>query len=118
MYSHVSDPELGWWNLPVFEVPRAKFWARVHESVEKIASGLWKAPGRIVLMGEHGTDKEFREVVRTALGNALDVDVDAMLEVNKAEDTLYLAARGAAELAWRQEYWKERDGEEEGSIEL
>lgn len=117
MYNHIANTELGWWNLPVFEVPRAKFWAQVHESIAKVASGLWRAPGRIVLMGEHGADQEFREVVEAALGSVLEVDVASMLEVVKTEDSRSMAARGAAEIAWRQEYWREMFQEKE-NVEL
>lgn len=102
MYNHIASADLGWWSLPVFEVPRAKFWAQVHEAIASVAGNMWKPPGRIVLMGEHGADQEFREVVQAALDSVLELDVRGMLQVNKAGDSLSLAARGAAEMAWRE----------------
>jgi hypothetical protein len=118
VYNYIARPELGWWSLPVFEVPRAKFWAEVHEAVVKIASGLWTPPSRIVLMGEHGADKEFREVVEAALWSVLEVDVGMMLQANRAEDSSSIAARGAAELAWRSQYWAREDDGEDEAVEL
>lgn len=126
MYKHVADADLGWWNLPVFEVPRAKFWAKVHEAIAQVGEEMHGMPGRIVLMGEHGADQEFREVVDAALGSVLDVHVAEMLKVNRPKDTLYLAARGAAELGWRHRSTWEGNGanavashaEEDESIEL
>lgn len=118
VYNYIARPELGWWSLPVFEVPRAKFWAEVHEAVVKITSGLWTPPSRIVLMGEHGAGKEFREVVEAALWSVLEVDVGLMLQVNMAEDSSSIAARGAAELAWRSQYWARADDGEDEAVEL
>ncbi|KAL6706501.1 hypothetical protein ACN47E_005440 [Coniothyrium glycines] len=118
MYNYIANTDLGWWNLPIFEVPRAKFWTQIHEAIEKIAGSLWTPPGRIVLMGEHGGDKEFRDVVEAALWGVLEVDVGNMLQVNTVEDSLTLAARGAAELAWRHGYKTKKGSAEEVNIEL
>lgn len=112
--------ELGWMNLPVFEVPRAKFWALVHEAVVGVVGRMRSPPGRIVLMGKHGADEEFKSVVEAALWSSLEVDVGMMLQASNASDAGRIAARGAAELAWRSEYWRSESFDQEGSqiIEL
>jgi hypothetical protein len=119
-YSNRVDMELGWWNLPVFEVPRARFWAQIHEVILEVAGALQRAPSKIVLLGEHGANVEFLDVVKTALWDVLEIDVSLILSANKAEDVGMLAARGAAEFARRAEIWKdwEAAGENTESIEL
>ncbi|KAI8936301.1 hypothetical protein NX059_006720 [Plenodomus lindquistii] len=102
--SQVHLPELGWWNLPIFEIPRAKFWARVHETILDVVGTLSEPIGRIVLMGEHGADKEFEDVVKTAMWSAMEIDVGSMLQRNKPADVGRIAARGAAEMAWRGDF--------------
>ena len=103
--------DLGWWDLPIHEVPRARFWANIHEIIVDTVSVLSRSPSRIVLMGAHGGDEEFRGVVEAALWSVLEMDVDLMLQANKAEDTTRLAARGAAEMALRSQYWSKNRGE-------
>ncbi|KAF1939559.1 hypothetical protein EJ02DRAFT_408380 [Clathrospora elynae] len=102
--THRSRSNLGWWDLPVFEVPRASFWAELRELVVDVASGMQYPPGRIVVMGEHGCEEEFKKVVEEALWSVWEVDVGMLLKPGKAEDADMLAARGAAELAWQHEY--------------
>lgn len=113
-YSHTINPSLGWWDLPVFEIPRAKFWARIHEEILDVAGTLQRPPNKIVLMGEHGRDEEFVEVVKAALWDVLEFDVSMMLDANHAGDTGKITSRGAAELAWRAGYWNARN---EGLVE-
>ncbi|CAO2650439.1 Nn.00g017310.m01.CDS01 [Neocucurbitaria sp. VM-36] len=114
--------DLGWWDLPIHEVPRARFWAKIHELIVDTISVLSFPPSRIVLMGEHGGDEEFRGVVEAALWSVLEIDVDLMLQANEMEDTIRLAARGAAEMAWRSQYWLRTDKEQRidagASVEL
>lgn len=93
--------ELGWWNLPVYEIPRAKFWAQMHEIIVRVASSEARAPNKIVLMGDHSSDKEFHEAVKAALWELLEFDVEMLLKANENIDGSTLAARGAAELAFR-----------------
>jgi hypothetical protein len=95
-----SDSRLGWWNLPVFEVPRAKFWAQIHEMILHVVEPMSRPPNRIVLLGEHGVDEEFKEVVKAAMWEQFEFDVEMMLDAVKKEDTGRLAARGAAEMRW------------------
>ncbi|KAH7388725.1 hypothetical protein BKA66DRAFT_56992 [Pyrenochaeta sp. MPI-SDFR-AT-0127] len=110
IYGYGFNPNLGWWNLPVHEVPRAKFWANVHEIIVDTVNVLSRPPSRIVLMGEHGGDAEFKAVVDAALWSVLEVDVRMLLEGNANNgDVGSLAARGAAELAWRTRYWNTRN---------
>ncbi|KAH6615004.1 hypothetical protein C7974DRAFT_57295 [Boeremia exigua] len=119
-YSSRADMTLGWWNLPVFEVSRARFWAQIHEVILEVAGALQRAPNKIVLLGEHGTDSEFLDVVKAALWDVLEIDVSLLLSANKAEDVRMLSARGAAEFARRAETWKDwkRTQDEAESIEL
>jgi hypothetical protein len=102
MISYIARSDLGWWNLPVFEVPRARFWAQVKECVVHAVSGRGKPPGRIVIVGDHGADQEFRQVVEDALWEELEIDAGMLLRGNDGVDSERLAARGAAELAWRE----------------
>lgn len=119
-YSNRADTHLGWWSLPVFEVSRARFWARIHEVILEVAGALQRAPNKVVLLGEHGADADFLEVVKAALWDVLEVDVSLLLSANEVEDVSVLAARGAAEFARRAETWKEwqRKQNDVESIEL
>ncbi|KAL6155650.1 hypothetical protein ACJBU6_05856 [Exserohilum turcicum] len=101
MISRLTRAELGWWHLPMYDMPRAKFWAQVQESIAHVLRLQEKPPGRIVLLGSHGGDAEFKQIVEEALWRELEVDVSNMLGVNELGDSQWLAARGAAELAWR-----------------
>jgi hypothetical protein len=119
-YSNRIDMELGWWNLPVFEVSRARFWAQIHEVILEVAGALQRSPNHVVLLGDHGADPEYLDVVKAALRDVLEMDVSLSLSANKAEDIGMLAARGAADFARRAEIWKHRrEAQEDGeSIEL
>ncbi|KAF1923957.1 uncharacterized protein M421DRAFT_425300 [Didymella exigua CBS 183.55] len=105
-YSSRIDENLGWWNLPVFEVPRARFWAQMHEVILEVAGALQRAPNKIVLLGDHGSNAEFQDVVKAAMWDVLEVDAAMMLSANDNENTAMLAARGAAGFARRAETWK------------
>lgn len=98
MIGYVARSDLGWWNLPVYEAPRAKFWSKLQEAVIDAISGLGKPPGRIVLSGSHGRDKEFKGKIEEALWAELEVDVRTLLGSSQEADNEWLAARGAAEL--------------------
>lgn len=99
---HLHLIKLGWWNLPVFEVPRARFWAEVQDAIAEVVHVMSRPPSRIILMGEHGADEEFKIVAEAALWQVLEVDVEIMLQ---AENVGKITVRGAAELAWRSNYW-------------
>lgn len=101
MISRVIRADLGWWHLPMYDAPREKFWAQVQESIVHVLSPQEMAPGRIVLLGSHGADAEFKSKVEDVLWRELEVDVSDMLSVNERDDSEWLAARGAAELASR-----------------
>jgi hypothetical protein len=103
IYYDGMDPELGWWNLPVYEVPRAKFWTQVQDKILSVFEGMPRPPNTIVLMGDHGADPEFKEVVTAAMWEKFEFDVEIMLDAVKKDDAGKLAARGAAELGWRNE---------------
>ena len=85
----------------MYDAPRARFWAQVQQSIGFVLSPQGKAPGRIVLLGSHGADAEFKSRVEDALWDELEMDVSGMLSVNERGDSEWLAARGAAELASR-----------------
>jgi hypothetical protein len=99
-YHYGLDSTLGWWNLPVFEAPRAQFWTRVSEMILDVLEPMARPPNRIVLMGEHGADAEFKEVVEAAMWEKFEFDTELMLQAVKQEDAGRLAARGAAEMGW------------------
>ncbi|USP74431.1 hypothetical protein yc1106_01705 [Curvularia clavata] len=101
MISRLIRADLGWWHLPMYDAPREKFWAQVQESIVHVLSPQEKAPGRIVLLGSHAADAEFKNKVEDILWRELEVDVSGMLSVNERDDSEWLAARGAAELASR-----------------
>ncbi|KAL1792121.1 hypothetical protein ACET3X_009872 [Alternaria dauci] len=98
MINYVARSDLGWWELPVFEAPRAKFWSKLQEAVVHTVGGVGKPPGRIVLSGSHGRDEEFKEKVEEALWAEFEVDVGTLLGSSQEADNEWLAARGAAEL--------------------
>ncbi|KAH8727528.1 hypothetical protein GQ44DRAFT_703384 [Phaeosphaeriaceae sp. PMI808] len=102
-YSFGMNTKLGWWNLPVFEDPRAEFWKKIQEMIVDIIQPLTRPPNKIILLGEHGADEEFKEVAKTALWEVLEFDGELMMEAVKKEDVSYIAARGAAELGWRKD---------------
>lgn len=102
----VNSAELGWWDLPVFETPRAKFWAKTQEAIQSVVGGLGRETiSKIVLMGEHGTNREFKDIVEAAIWSALGIDVGPLLQGKTGQGAERIAARGAAEMAWRQEFW-------------
>lgn len=119
-YSNSVNMGLGWWNLPVFEVSRARFWTQIHEVILEVAGALQRAPNKIVLLGDHGKDAEFLDVVNAALWDNLEIDAELMLSAYNKEDVGMLAARGAAGFAGRAQTWAEwkkvQDGVE--NIEL
>ena len=119
-YSNRVEMELGWSNLPVFEISRARFWAQIHEVILEVTGALQRAPNKIVLLGNHGANAEFLEVVKAALWDVLEIDVSLMLSANRAEDVGMVAARGAAGFAKRAEDWRnwKRTQEDLESIEL
>ena len=104
-FSYGTNTKLGWWNLPVFEAPRAKFWEQVHEMILAVLQPLARPPNKIILLGEHGADEEFKDVVNAAVWEVFEFDVDLMLGTVQKEDVGYLAARGAAESGFRDEEW-------------
>ena len=119
-YSNRIDMELGWWKLPVFEVSRARFWAQIHEVILEVAGALQRAPNKVILLGDHGANPEFLDVVKAAMWDVLELDVSLMLSANEAENVGMLAARGAAGFARRAETWKnwKRTPEDDESMEL
>jgi hypothetical protein len=108
MLRYNMDIQLGWWNMPIYDSPRAKFWTRIEEMIFDVLEPMPRPPNRIVLMGDHGADQEFKEAVTAALWEKYEFDVEVMLT---KEDVGRLAARGAAELAWRDSMrQREREG--------
>jgi hypothetical protein len=105
-YLYGSDSKLGWWNLPVYETPRAKFWSQIREMILSVLAPMPIPPNRIVLLGEHGADEEFEELVKAAMWEKFEFDVELMLQTVKKDNVGTLAARGAAELGWRDEELK------------
>jgi hypothetical protein len=99
--SYRMNTKLGWWNLPVFEAPRARFWAHIHEMVMAVVASIGRSPNKVILLGEHSADEEFKEVVKAAVWEVLEFDVEYMLDVVPQADVGYLVARGAAELGYR-----------------
>lgn len=119
MLRYNMNTQLGWWNMPVYDIPRAKFWSRIHQMILDVLEPMPRLPNRIVLMGDHGADDEFKEVVMAALWENYEFDVELMLSAVKKEDAGKLAARGAAELAWRDSRrQREVARQQEEAIEL
>jgi hypothetical protein len=98
---HDTHTRLGWWNLPTDDILRTAFWAEVRIILLHIASVLYGPPRRILLLGDHGADEQFIEVLKAAVWEKQQFDVSDMLNATKKEDVDWLAARGAAELAWQ-----------------
>lgn len=101
------DTTLGWWNLPVYDEPRLAFWARIEAIVFAVGNAIQQPPNKIILMGEHGGDQEFVEVVEAALWELFEYDASLLMEANADVNSATLAARGAAELAFRAGGWNE-----------
>jgi hypothetical protein len=99
-FSHRADTQLGWWNLPVFDEPRAKFWAQIRTMILNALGPVPRPSSQIILMGEHGADAEFKKIVEAAIWEKFEFDVGPMLNTIKEGDAGRLAARGAAELGW------------------
>ncbi|CAA9958651.1 hypothetical protein PTMSG1_02192 [Pyrenophora teres f. maculata] len=95
-YAHLSytaSSTLGWYNLPVFPVPRALFWKNLQDAIVAVVGAGGKPPGRIVVVGERAGDVEFRGVVEEAVWRAWEVDVRVLLGKRDGE---WGVARGAA----------------------
>ncbi|KAF2704466.1 hypothetical protein K504DRAFT_461225 [Pleomassaria siparia CBS 279.74] len=112
------DVTLGWESLPVHEIARAKFWAKVQELIVGVAVALERAPDEIVLMGEWAKDAEFQEVVRNTLWELFDLDVKGSMAGGRGEEGWLAPMRGAAEMAGRAEWWSRQVGTTEELLEL
>jgi hypothetical protein len=105
LISHIPRSALGWWNMPVDDLPQARFWAKVQDCIIDAVDGLGKPPGRIVLLGSHGADKEFKSVVEKVFWREWEVDVGMLL---RGDDKVglggreWVAARGAVDLGCRE----------------
>jgi hypothetical protein len=91
--------DLGWWNMPVDDLPRARFWSRVQDCITDVIDGLGKPPGRIVMLGSHGGEEEFKGVVEEVLWREWEVDISMMVrgqEVIGSAGREWIAARVAA----------------------
>ncbi|KAF2789965.1 hypothetical protein K505DRAFT_327898 [Melanomma pulvis-pyrius CBS 109.77] len=106
IYAQALDMAHGRDALPVYEIARAKFWARIHEVIVDVAGALQKPPNKIVMMGMFGTDLEFVEVVKAALWEVLEFDVSQLVYANSRTMSRMSAARGAAEFAARSQHWR------------
>ncbi|KAF2189596.1 hypothetical protein K469DRAFT_625359 [Zopfia rhizophila CBS 207.26] len=102
--------DLGRSQLPDNEVDRARFWASIQEAIVDVGSTLTRPPNKVILIGEHADDPDFAETVKEAIWELIEFDASFLLEANAGTDSMILAARGAAELAGRAQYW-ESEGE-------
>ena len=100
--SYTASSKLGWYDLPVFHTPRAAFWLKMQDAIVSVVGAGGKPPGRIVIMGERGSDAEFRKVVEEAVWRAWEVDVGIMLGGHHDDDGNgeWAVARGAARVGW------------------
>ncbi|KAF2030154.1 hypothetical protein EK21DRAFT_100721 [Setomelanomma holmii] len=106
MYTYATNVDLGWWNLPVFEAPRAKFWAQIHAMITTALEGWaeYKEPIiRVMLVGDHGADEELAEVVHQVMLGKCVADAYAVDRSVNSEEVTYLAARGASEMEWHMD---------------
>lgn len=121
MIRYNMSTELGWWNLPVYDIPRAKFWSRLHEMILDVLKSMPRPPNRIILMGDHGAEEEFKEIVSGAMWEQYEFDAELMMSAVRREDASRLVARGAAEIAWRDSIRQREDEarrQQEEAIEL
>lgn len=102
-HASALDTALGWDSLPLDEIARAKFWARIQERIVEVAGTIYK-PKKVVLLGKEGCGEEFVQVVVGAL-EELDISTEALV-VGKGTNGWMAPARGAAELAGRREWQK------------
>jgi hypothetical protein len=115
--AYTLEMDLGRWNLPMYEAPRARFWARIHKTIVDIGSSGFGEIHKVYLLGQHASDSEFLDIVKGAIkdiiGNA------EILQVQEASNTEMLVARGSAEWAYRAANVRQENEESEaGMIEL
>jgi hypothetical protein len=97
--SYTLDMDLGWWDLPMYEVPRARFWARIHETIVDVGNSGDGDIDKVFILGQHASDPEFLDVVEGALKEI--VGSPELTQMQKADNTEMVAARGSAEWAYR-----------------
>jgi hypothetical protein len=104
--TYASTLDLGWWDLPVKEFPkeRASFWARMNDAIVHVVGTVARVPSKIVLLGDHADDKEFRDVVKAGVWEAIEYDAEMLMQRNDGVIKELLVARGAAELAFCAQY--------------
>lgn len=104
LLGYTASSQLGWYNLPVWDTPRAAFWRRMQDAIVRVVGAGGKPPGRIVVLGERGADHEFRKVVEEAVWRAWEVDVEMLVEGEEGDGGLdgeWAVARGAAAVGWK-----------------
>jgi hypothetical protein len=98
-----------------------EFWVKVREAIERTPVSV-RSPDLLLIFGDAASNTNFLEAVKLAFHN---MDLDHLFESWESEaaehDTLYLPARGAAEIAkvWQGSEWNclERDSCEDGRPE-
>ena len=115
--AYTVEPNLGWWNLPMDEIPREKFWKQLREVILETATERNGDLDKVFLLGNHGFDSEFREVVEQAVQEIYG-ESRAQLVLPPGNREM-AAARGAAEWAFRAVnfHWDTREAGA-GTIEL
>jgi hypothetical protein len=115
--AYTVEPNLGWWNLPMDDIPRAKFWTRLREVIVETAQQRDGDLNKVFLFGNHGFEPEFIEIVEQAVQEIYGGSrIQMTLSLGDRET---MAARGAAEWAFRAVnfHWDPKEVEV-GTIEL
>lgn len=112
--AYILDTYLGWWGLPVHEKPRAEFWCDIKDVIMDVVKPFGITPSKIILLGDHAGEREFQTVVELALLEALGFDASSFLNKNYVSG-MSIAAKGAAEWAFRVQYMSSKLGARAGN---
>lgn len=100
------DPKLGWWDVPVYEfkIERAEHFTKIENIIFDVAGAVPRPPKKIILMGDHGLQWTFINLVRNTLFETFGWDASLLIEANSGWwHGGMTAARGAAEMAFRSQ---------------
>jgi hypothetical protein len=106
VHTSIVDRTLGSDSMPMYEIARAKFWARLQERIIDVIGSTYK-PERVVLFGRHVNEWGFAPFIIGVL-EGLEIGTETMI-LGKGNYGMVASARGAAEMAGRREWQNRRD---------
>jgi hypothetical protein len=106
VHTSIVDGTLGSDSMPMYEIARAKFWARLQERIIEVVGSTYK-PERVVLFGKYVNVWGFAPFIIGVL-EGLEIGTETMV-LGERNDGLLVSARGAAEMAGRRVWQDRRD---------